>query len=109
MDFENRTVYFVGKSGYSYPFTLYPLNADLPDIAAVYIFTRVKNGSYQPLYIGHTEALISRRCNSKKWECVKRYLVNSICVFFESDETTRIEIENDLILKHKPPCNDISR
>ena len=39
---KNKKVYFVGDSGFSYPFTLYPLNADLPNTGAVYILTNVR-------------------------------------------------------------------
>lgn len=104
---KTRTVYFVGISGQSYPFTLYPLNADLPDTAAVYIFTRAKSGSYQPLYIGQTDTGISKNYNHKVGVCIRKFLVNSICVCFEGDETTRIKIERDLIDLQRPPCNNI--
>ncbi len=105
---ENKVVYFVGASGQAYPFTLYPLHADLPDIGAVYIFTRVENGlyiSYEPLYIGETGRLTSCLQNYEKWVCVSRRFVNSICVYFENDAASRLRMARDLIDQQDPPCN----
>ncbi len=104
---ENKDVFFAGVSWALYPFKLYPLDSDLPDIGAVYIFTKVGDGFYQPLYIGQTDTLISCIKHHEKWVCVNKCFVNSICVYFENDATTRIQIEHDLIGRQQPPCNEL--
>ena len=106
---KNKKVYFVGDSGFSYPFTLYPLNADLPNTGAVYILTKVRNGSYSPLYIDQIDKLVSKRCNCDKWICASRQNANAICVYFEDDTAIRRDIARDLVQRHCPPCNDLSR
>ena len=104
---EDKDIFFAGASYALYPFKLYPLDADLPDIGAVYIFMKVGDGFYEPLYIAQTDTLISCLKYHEKWVCVNRYFVNAICVYFGNDATTRIQIERDLINLHQPLCNDL--
>ena len=58
---ETKEIYFAGVSGCFYPFTIYPINASLPNMGAVYIFISAVAipGQYKPLYIGETDALAS--------------------------------------------------
>ena len=99
-------MFFAGVSGCFYPFTLYPLEKDLPDSEAVYIFTRAENGSYDPIYIGQTCTLKSTISAHTKWVCVSRLFVNALYVHFEKDATVRKQIVSDLIEMQCPPCND---
>ena len=103
---ENKEVYFAGISGNYYPFTLYPLHADLPDTGAIYIFMKIGNGFYDPLYIGETDALLSHPLPYEKWKCVNKWFVNGICVYFEDDPASRLEVVQDLIQIQEPICND---
>ena len=103
---EHRSVYFSGISGRSYPFTVYPINAKLPNKKAVYILIRKRNGCYDALYIGETETLSSHLLPHDKWVCASRWFMNGICVYFEDDAASRLKIARDLIQRQKPICND---
>lgn len=107
-EIETKEVYFAGGSGCYYPFTTYPLDADLPDIGAVYIFISVAGtpGQYEPLYIGETDTLTTPILNYEKWLCVVRKKGDCVCIYFEDDAAARLHIERDLIDLHHPPCND---
>ncbi len=104
---NNKEVYFAGNTGQMYPFTLYPYDVSLPDVGAIYIFTRQNYGSYHSLFIGQTDMLGSCILNHEKWVCVNKLYVNAISVYFENDAATRLEIERDLIGKQCPPCNEM--
>ena len=101
-----KKIFFAGVSGCFYPFTLYPIETDLPDSGAVYIFIRARKGSYEPLYIGQTGALKSTISVHTKWSCMKRLFMNALCVHFEKDAADREQIVSDLIEKQCPPCNN---
>lgn len=103
---KNKEIYFAGVSKCYYAFRFYSLTDELPEIAAVYIFTNSGNGSYDPLYIGETDTLKSTISNHEKWVCVSRRFVNALCVHFEKDATVREQILSDLIEEQRPPCND---
>ena len=75
------TVTFTGASGEKYNFTAYTTDTVFIAAGAVYIFTKLENQSYIPLYIGQTDNLAERIPNHEKWSCVIQYGVNSICVF----------------------------
>lgn len=107
-EIETKKVFFAGVSGCFYPFTTYPLDADLPDTGAVYIFisAAAMPGQYEPLYIGETDAFTPPVLNYEKWLCVVRKKGNCVCVYTEDDAATRIQIKHDLINQYHPPCND---
>lgn len=106
LDNEMKEIYFIGASGQYYPFKFFTLSDKLPEMEAVYIFTKVGNGLYDSLYIGQTTTLKSTIANHEKWVCVNRLLVNAVCVNFEKDTKVREQITKDLIEIQCPPCND---
>ena len=103
---EIAAVIFNGSSGKEYKFTAYTVDTAFNEVAAVYIFTKKQNDSYWPLYIGQTDNLKERISNHEKWACVRQNGVNSICVFRDSSESSRLLIERDLLANTNPPCND---
>lgn len=103
-------VTFTGASGRRYQFGAYPWGADFKELGAVYVVTRRSAGvlggsSYAPLYIGQTSDLSERFDNHHKASCFVRNGVNSICVYVEGAESTRLGIERDLLGSHQTPCN----
>ncbi|MCG9128792.1 hypothetical protein JT359_14450 [Candidatus Poribacteria bacterium] len=104
---ENKTVYFAGSSGQFYPFAYYSIHSDLPDNEAIYILTKENNGSYKAQFIGQTDTLASCIQYHELWVRVSRRHVDSVCVYSESDPATRKRIEQDLLERQKPPCNNI--
>lgn len=103
---ELKEVFFIGNSGHYYPFTLYPLETDLPDKGAVYIWARVEQGNITPLYVGQTDTLMTCIQNHERWACICKHFVNSVCVYFEQSANNRLQMVQDLLGSQKPPCND---
>ncbi len=104
---EHKEVVFIGISGHYYPFTLYPLETDLPDKGAVYICAKIQQGNIEPLYIGQTDTLMSYKQYHEKWACICQHQANSICALFEPCADTRLQIEQDLIGAQQPICNNL--
>lgn len=106
-EIETKQVFFAGISGCSYPFITYPLDADLPDIGAVYIFigTPTIPGQYEPLYIGETDAFTPPILTYEKWLCVVRKMGDCVCIYVEDDAAARLQVKQDLIDLYHPPCN----
>ncbi|KPJ52278.1 hypothetical protein AMJ39_08235 [candidate division TA06 bacterium DG_24] len=106
------TVTFTGQSGTKYEFAAYPWGtAFKDDYAAVYFVTErykeAKGGfSHRHIYVGETEELGIRFENHHKAECFEEESANCICVYGEDDEDERLAIEQDLLAKYDPPCND---
>jgi len=104
-------IIFLGESGKQYEFTVYPINNTFnPNISCVYFVTeRTKEfaGGYShtKIYVGETADLSERFNNHHKQDCFNRYNANCICIYLESSEIKRFEIEQDLIDNYNPPCN----
>ena len=98
-------------SGYDskYRFAVYPADAKLKDVAAVYIFTRRTEAdgkaSHDLLYIGETDRLRKRLANHEKWPQLRKLGVNCVCVLEEEDDERRLDVETDLRRRHHTPCN----
>ena len=106
-EIETKEVFFAGVSGRYYPFTIYPFDANLPDIGAVYIFTSAAiHGQYEPLYIGETDTFTTPILNYEKWLCIVRKKGDCVCIYIEDDTVARLQIKHDLIERHNPPCNN---
>ena len=103
-------VEFAGISKTIYPFETHILGTEFPDIGAVYIFTKgTESGGgilHAPLYIGETEPLVGRFCDSVKFNCVRQDGGNFICIHREKDEYLRRKIVSDLIAELNPICNE---
>ncbi len=108
------TITFTGKSGteYEYEFGVYPLNTRFKEgYEAVYFVTRrykTTDGkfSHKRIYVGETDDLSERFDNHHKESCFGKHGANCVCIHKESRQSARLRIEDDLISKHNPPCND---
>jgi hypothetical protein len=106
------TIDFKGASGKSYTFTVYPWGTTFKAVGAVYVVTRrypKSSGdghSHEVLYVGQTGDLSARLEDHHKAECFEENQANCVCVKVEEVETTRLEIEKDLIDNYNPPCNE---
>lgn len=106
------TINFIGVSGKSYKFYIYPKSYEFPDVGGVYIFTRRYQDQqgltrYKPLYIGKTKSLADRpESGHHKWECANNNGFNSICAYRDDNATSRRKAEIDLLNNYKTPCNE---
>ena len=105
------TIDLKGASGRSWTFDVYPRDTTFNAVGAVYIQserTRKPNGggSHRFIYVGQTGDLSNRPLNHHKKGCFDRHGANSLLVYTEGSERTRLVIERDLIASLNPPCND---
>jgi predicted GIY-YIG superfamily endonuclease len=97
-----------GKSGKEYKYWIYTIGTTFTDKkGANYIFAKeTTKGSYKPIYIGQTDDLSERFDNHHKMPCIKRNGATHIHVHINTDESSRLKEESDLIEKWNPICND---
>ena len=101
------TATWTGASGRSYEYEVYPVSTLFIEVPANYIFTKIVDGRYQPLYIGQTDNLKERITRAHhKWACVEQQGVTHIHVHQNAAESTRLAEEQDLLHQWHPVCND---
>lgn len=104
------TLKLEGQSGKEYQFEIHKLGGNLPAVEAVYAVTKQypKNGRHYHtvLYIGQTSDLQERFESHHKEDCFEANGANCVCVYRESNESSRLEIEKDLVANYNPKCND---
>ena len=97
----------VGASGTSFKFEVYRWETEFRKVGAVYLVLRNgKPGPYGILYVGQTGDLSERFDNHHKRSCFDRNGKTHIGVLVESAEKNRLNIESDLIRKHRTTCNN---
>ena len=96
-----------GRSDHVYDFELHSMDHRFQDIAACYIFTKVrKDGRWTPIYIGQTQNLNERLAAHRSTSCIVRHGATHICVYttdMENDQNRKL-IERDLLRRLKPAC-----
>ena len=90
--------------GYEYDFELYSKDTQFKNVSAIYIFVKLQNGEYIPLYIGQSTELGARLSNhEKKAELVRagftHYLVRQFA------ESQLDEKEKSFIQQYTPKFN----
>ena len=98
-----ETTRFVGESGSTYSFEVYPWGQEFIPFGAVYAITTGINQT--PLYFGQTSDMSERFDNHHKLDCFKRNGVTHICVLQQNSDSARLRIEADLKGRHHPVCN----
>ena len=113
-----KTTTIKGESGKEYQFQLYTFDTfeDIKSawnsIPALYLFTRreLSNGAYfhTYLYLGETGDLSTRFQNHHKESEIMSHSANCIGIYSHvpADEPGRLNLERDLLLANKFPCND---
>jgi excinuclease UvrABC nuclease subunit len=76
------------------------------DAAGVYIFTGLKNGTWQPYYIGQAKSFKERFSSHEKWDAARRLGATHVHAMVVSQAASRGTIETALILAFRPPLND---
>ena len=110
---EKDPVSFHGKSGKQYNFKACTLDEELCELEGIYIFTKRVTGEqdgkkkYKRLYVGETNNLATVIKDHENSPCLKQYGVDSICVFLDSNESSRRKRVADIIRGGivRPPCN----
>ena len=101
------TATWTSASGQKYTYEVYPIDTSFNAVPANYIFTKIVDGRYRPLYIGQTDNLKERITPAHhKWACAKRNGMTHIHVHQNAAESTRLAEERDLLANRNPVCND---
>lgn len=101
-------VTWIGDSGQSYDFELYPMHTIFRPIPACYIFVKqVDTQSWGAIYIGETENIRQRFDWHEKMPCITRHGATHVCIYTQGMEgrLRRYTLEGDLLRRISPPCN----
>ena len=104
------TCTWTGKSGTTYTYDVYLMPKTFGDAAGNYIFAKVVNNKWHPIYIGESSDLGDRLNNwstdHHKADCIEEEGATYIHRRLNSGgEKARKAEEQDLIDNYDPPCN----
>jgi hypothetical protein len=102
---QSSSVTFHGKSGTSYRFQVWPMDAHFKGTAGIYIVTKREclnrtfpaMGSHRCLAIGQTGDFEVSVLTKAELSKLAEQGANCICVYPVADESRRLQIEKDLI------------
>lgn len=89
----------------NWDFEVLSTESDFPPVGAVYIFTRIKAGRWEPLYVGKAKDLDSRMSGHEKWQQALSLGMAHVHVCRLSREADRVALEQALIDEFDPPLN----
>lgn len=91
-----------------YDFVVFDLNtAKWNDVPGVYVFCKVVNDRWQPVYIGQCGSFLTRISQAHhKWRAVLLHGATHVHAMVERDERARLQIEADLLGRFNTPCNE---
>ena len=101
-----------GASGEIYVFTMYEGPVDLGGaIRCVYCVTRALENDdgcidHTIFYFGQTEDLNAQFQDDPKADCFARHGANSVGIYLETNQQSRLMAESDLISHYQPVCNN---
>jgi excinuclease UvrABC nuclease subunit len=90
----------------SHEFGIFPHNAAWNEVGGVYIFCGVNSkNEWQPYYIGKTDNFRNRIISHEKWQAAVQLGATHVHAMTVLQETSRDQIEKQLIDAWKPPLN----
>ena len=105
---ELGTINWVGESGKSYTYRIYPMNTVLNKAPGNYVFAMMKSESkLRAVFIGQAEDLSDIGVSTHEMSCIMRNGGTHICVHESPYEKERIAEATDLIVNYKPNCNKL--
>jgi hypothetical protein len=99
---------WIGESGTQYPYEIHPLDAPFQAVPANYIYAKQsENGSWAPVYIAQTRALMQRLEGHVSVEDARAQGATHVHVHFSTTgQAARCAEEHDLVNRWHPVCND---
>ncbi|HEY8591910.1 MAG TPA: hypothetical protein VIL42_03485 [Sphingomicrobium sp.] len=104
----STTCEWPGASGRTYTYHVYGVGTSFKTEPGNYIFAKVANGKWVPVYIGESECL-GERCTSThhKWEAALKHGATHIHAHLnKAGLQSRLDEETDLRRNFNTPCND---
>lgn len=103
---QEETMIWTGSSGKQYKYWVHPIGTSFKDEPGNYIFAKVSQGEWTPLYIGETSSLQDRLPGHEKLPCVERNSGTHVHAHITSGgKQARLAEESDLLQAFNPPCN----
>jgi hypothetical protein len=100
------TINLKGQSGAEYIFRTYELGQSFKPLGSLYCITACNaQGRHRVLYVGQTKDLSERFADHHKEDAWKRQGATHISVHLDSNLTSRLRSEADLISFYNPCCN----
>lgn len=106
----DTVITWIGASGRSYEFRVFPVGTTYKPVSGVYIACRrLISGSFEALYVGESQSLYDRLNaglkNHDGLKCAARHGMTHIGAMVVSGNAERIRIETDLRHALNPQCN----
>ena len=100
-----ETVNLTGRSGTSYPFTVFPRGTPLAAVGGVYAVMSDERTQWTMLYIGQTGDLNSRFDNHHHDDNFARHRASHLAALSVANDAQRRAIEADLVQRYEPALN----
>jgi hypothetical protein len=99
-----------GQSGKQYPYEIHPIDTEFRPLPGNYIYAKQsEEGEWIPLYIAQTRDMHQRLEGHEKLQDATENGATHIHVNFSAgSQAARCTEEHDLILRWKPPCNELT-
>lgn len=96
------TVNWVGASGRNYTYWIYPRHPGIPAVPGNYIYTKIVNNQWVPIYIGQGDLSVRLTKNHHQIECINSKGATHVHVHSHKNpnEAERLAEEKDLLAGH---------
>lgn len=97
-----------GLSGQEYQYSIHPMATTFKKEPGNYIFAKLTDGLWDPIYFGEAESLGDRCCGThEKWDLAIRHGATHIHAHLNGGgRAARLAEETDLRGNFDTPCND---
>ena len=104
------TVNWTGASRKIYSFDVYTMDTKFNEVECVYLYTKIVNNIYQPIYVGQTSQLATRldqhaNGDEDSEKCIQHSGATHLHVHMLKPESSRRSVENDLLKNYNWSCN----
>jgi len=105
-----KKITLIGESGTEYDFGIYPLNSKFKEAECVYVYSKLEDGEWQPIYVGETEHLVQRLQEHATGEeksdiCIQNSGATHLLVRLLKPKSARTPVETDLRNNYGWVCN----
>ena len=100
------TTVWKSVDGSAHEFTPHLHDSDWTDVAGIYLFAaRLKNGDWNPLFIGHADSFEHDIPAHEKWPWAALLGATHVLACAVAAKAKRLSVETEMIARLKPPLN----
>jgi hypothetical protein len=94
--------------GSIYEFSPHLYESGWADVGGIFLFAaRLKNGDWNPMFIGHTDSFEHGIPNHEKWPWATLLGATHVLACAVPSHAKRVSVETEMIARLKPPLNSI--